>query len=63
MLNGFSGHAGRTELADFLDKSRPAGPLFLVHGDETRTMAFQEFLKPRGYPDVRIPNMGDVYKV
>ncbi|MBI3829584.1 MAG: MBL fold metallo-hydrolase [Planctomycetes bacterium] len=63
VLNGFSGHAGRTELADFLDRSRPAGPLFLVHGDETRTMAFQEFLKPRGYPDVRIPNVGDEYKV
>ncbi|MCW8130306.1 MAG: MBL fold metallo-hydrolase [Planctomycetota bacterium] len=63
VMNGFSGHAGRTELADFLERCRPAGPLFLVHGDEPRAAAFTEFLKPRGYPDVRIPNVGDTYKV
>ena len=63
VLNGFSAHAGRSELAGFLERNRPAGPLFLVHGDEPRATAFQEFIKPRGFTDVRIPNQGDVWKV
>ena len=63
VLNGFSAHAGRSELADYLDRSRPAGPLFLVHGDEPRATAFKTFLEGRGYPDVRIPTAGEELRV
>ncbi|MBE7463781.1 MAG: MBL fold metallo-hydrolase [Planctomycetes bacterium] len=63
-LNGFSAHAGRSELAAYLEKSRPAGPLFLVHGDEKQGLAFEDFLeRERGFPDVRLPHEGDEWKV
>lgn len=63
VLNGFSAHAGRSELTAYLDKCRPRGPVFLVHGDEARATAFQTHLKGQGFADVRIPNQGDEYKV
>ena len=58
VLNGFSAHAGRSELAGYLDKCRPAGPLFLVHGDESRAKLFKTHLEGLGFPDVRIPDVG-----
>jgi metallo-beta-lactamase family protein len=63
VLNGFSAHADRTELAEYLEKSRASGPVFLVHGDEVRATAFKTFLEGRGWPDVRVPNVADVWKV
>lgn len=63
VLNGFSGHADRGELTRLLDQCRPAGPLFLVHGDEARATAFQTLLLEKGFPDVRIPNVGDEFKL
>lgn len=59
VLNGFSAHAGRSEMSDLLKKCAPRGPLFLVHGDEPRCLAFQEHLKANGFPDVRIPTVGE----
>jgi metallo-beta-lactamase family protein len=59
VLNGFSAHAGRSEMTDFLKKSSPRGPIYLVHGDEPRCTAFQQHLTGEGFPDVRIPNVGD----
>ncbi|MCY3018692.1 MAG: MBL fold metallo-hydrolase [Planctomycetota bacterium] len=63
VLNGFSAHAGRSELAAYLDHCRGNGPLFLVHGDEARTTAFQSFLQGRGFADVRIPAAEEEYTV
>jgi metallo-beta-lactamase family protein len=63
VLNGFSAHAGRGELAAYLESSRASGPLFLVHGDEPRATAFKTFLEGRGWPDVRVPNVKDVWQV
>jgi len=63
VLNGFSAHAGRTEMTTFLNTCRPQGPLYLVHGDEARSTAFQSHLKSNGFPDVRIPTVGEEFKV
>jgi metallo-beta-lactamase family protein len=61
-LNGFSAHAGQGELFNFLDRSRPAGPVFLVHGEATRVQTFKTFLDAQGFPDVRVPAVGEVFK-
>jgi metallo-beta-lactamase family protein len=61
VLNGFSAHAGRSEMTTFLDKCRPRGPVYLVHGDEQRCTAFQTHLNGQGFTDVRIPQVGEVF--
>ena len=63
VLNGFSAHAGQQELAGYLERCRPVGPLFLVHGDVPRAEAFQKVLAAKGFPDVRIPTAGEEWKV
>jgi len=63
VINGLSAHGDRRELATVLEKSRPQGPIFLVHGDEPRATAFQTYLTGRGFPDVRVPNVGDEFKL
>lgn len=64
VLNGFSAHAGKSELSGFLDKCRPRGPLFLVHGELDSMTAFRNHLtKEMGFPDVRIPAKGESYLV
>ncbi|HEY3322417.1 MAG TPA: MBL fold metallo-hydrolase [Planctomycetota bacterium] len=55
VLEGFSAHAGQHELLSYLDRSRPQGPVFLVHGDEARTATFKTLLESRGFSDVRVP--------
>jgi metallo-beta-lactamase family protein len=62
-LNGFSAHAGQHELGSFLDRGRPAGPLFLVHGEVSRVQAFKTFLDGQGFTDVRIPTQGEIFKL
>lgn len=62
VINGFSAHAGRSELTAHLERCRPRGPVFLVHGDEARAQAFEGFLKQRGFPDVRVPQNGEEWR-
>jgi len=62
-LDGFSAHAGQSELAAYLERCRGNGPLFLVHGEEPRALAFKEFIQRRGFADVRIPGQGEEFKV
>lgn len=63
VVNGFSGHADRDEMTAFLEKVRPAGPLYLIHGDERQSTAFEQHLESKGFPDVRIPYQHDEWKV
>jgi metallo-beta-lactamase family protein len=63
VLNGFSAHAGQSELAAHLERCRGTGPLFLVHGDEARATVFKSFMEGRGHNDVRIPAQGDEYTI
>lgn len=64
VINGFSAHAGKSELAGFLDHCRPKGPLFLVHGEIGPMTDFQAHLTgERGFKDVRIPKKGESFAV
>ena len=62
-LDGFSAHAGQSELAAYLNQCRGNGPLFLVHGEEAKALAFKEFIQRRGFPDVRVPRQGEEHRV
>lgn len=57
-INGFSAHAGRAELLDWLG-SQPRRGVFLVHGEYERGMrSLEEYMTSKGIP-VRIPGLGE----
>lgn len=62
-VNGFSGHAGRSDLLRWLAafRSRPRA-VFLGHGEEPTTLAFAAELEAEGWPVV-VPRPGDVFDV
>jgi metallo-beta-lactamase family protein len=66
VLNGFSAHADREDLAGFAEAVRDRGSLrevFLVHGEPRAQEALKELLTERDFPTVRIPEPGEVAHV
>ncbi len=63
ILNGYSAHADRTELAAWLDAARRTSPalqdVFLVHGEPSAQDALAERLGAQGYL-VTCPKAGDI---
>ncbi|MFO1266333.1 MAG: MBL fold metallo-hydrolase [Rubrivivax sp.] len=60
-LQGFSGHAGRDELLDWL-RGMPGAPklTFVVHGDPEATDAMRQAVEREfGWPAVRVPQLGE----
>ena len=53
VIDGYSAHADRTEMTDWLghvkDKSPRLGPVWLVHGEAAVQDEFQEALRSKGY--------------
>lgn len=63
-INGFSGHAGRSELLAWADAfERPPKQTFLVHGEVEAASALAEGLRGRGFPEVVIPEMGQTVTI
>ena len=63
-MNGLSAHADRREMVAFLDRARPQGPIFLVHGEEKQAVSFENLLEDEhGFPDVRIPEYKDEFRL
>lgn len=63
-LNSMSGHAGQTEMYEFIRATQDPGKmrqLFLVHGEESRQVAFKSFMEERGYKNVVIPMRGESF--
>jgi metallo-beta-lactamase family protein len=62
ILNGYSAHADRTELAAWLDQVRAASPslrqVYLVHGEAKAQDSLAERLRASGY-SVSCPHQGD----
>ncbi|MEM7040789.1 MAG: MBL fold metallo-hydrolase, partial [Bacteroidota bacterium] len=61
-MNSYSGHAGQTELSDFIKASQDPDKIkqiFLVHGEGDRADRFAEHLKGCGYKDVIVPMRGE----
>jgi metallo-beta-lactamase family protein len=62
VINGYSAHAGRSELVDWLRRVKAASPrlktVFLVHGEVAAQDELAELVRAEGL-DVRTPSLGD----
>jgi len=62
-MDHFSAHADRKGLMEFIS-TLPMDRLkkiFVVHGEENQSLAFQQRLLDRGYRDVVVPDPGITY--
>ncbi|MFW6051177.1 MAG: MBL fold metallo-hydrolase RNA specificity domain-containing protein [Myxococcota bacterium] len=66
VLDGFSAHGDRNDLVAFAEAVRDKGPLrhvALVHGEPPAQEALVQALQQRGFPDVSVPERGDVLRI
>ncbi|MEM8526682.1 MAG: MBL fold metallo-hydrolase [Bacteroidota bacterium] len=63
IMDSFSAHADRTELADFIKVQKNLRKLFLVHGTHEKQMAFRDYIEPMGFRDVEIPSLGQEFNL
>lgn len=62
IMDSFSAHADRHELAGFLaNQNGKLKKLFLVHGTIDRQEAFRELLHGKGFGQIEIPELAQVY--
>ncbi len=63
IIDAFSAHADRHELLRYVDTNRPEKlkDIFLVHGEPDQLEPFRNALRSKGYPNVKIPSLGDAY--
>ncbi|MCO5182892.1 MAG: MBL fold metallo-hydrolase [Anaerolineae bacterium] len=58
-INGFSGHADRHELLEWVGHfRRKPQHTYVVHGDEDVSLAFADTLRQHGLADVNVPELG-----
>lgn len=64
VINGFSAHADRDELLDWVNgmKRRPEHT-FVVHGEESASEAFSRLLRQQGWPGVHVPQLHESFAV
>lgn len=63
-INGFSAHADRSELLDWVAHfNRPPRHTYVVHGDEDVSLAFAESLRGRGLDNVNVPQLGQKFQI
>ncbi len=66
MLEGYSAHAGRTELLDYVAKVNTDGKLkrvFVVHGEQAAAEALADGIKALGVDDVLVPYQGQEVEI
>ncbi|MCC7264369.1 MAG: MBL fold metallo-hydrolase [Candidatus Latescibacteria bacterium] len=65
VMDAFSAHADRRELLDYLAFNGPERlkRIFLVHGEPEQAQSFKDALRSQGYPEVNIPEPGEVYSL
>ncbi len=60
VMNGFSGHAGRDDLLNFLTPLKgKCDKIRLVHGEPDQALALMKTLQERGFTDVAYPERGE----
>ncbi len=58
LANGFSAHADRSELIDWVNQAKDTlKGVFIVHGEETSALAFAETLRTMGNFQVMVPEL------
>jgi len=65
VMDAFSAHADRRELLDYLAFNRPdkLKRIFLVHGELDQALPLKDALRSQGYPEVHIPEPGEVFSL
>lgn len=63
-INGFSAHADRSELLDWVGHfTRKPRQTFIVHGEEITSLTFAGQLMREGLENVHVPQLGQTFKV
>src|SRR5690606_18611471 len=63
-INGFSGHADRSELLEWAGNfHRRPQHTFIVHGEEEAAEALQQGLTGQGFKQVVVPHLGQSFEV
>jgi len=62
-LGGFSAHAGRTELMDWISRFRRAPEIFIVHGEENASLEFQSAISGRFGCKTHVPARGEEFEI
>ncbi|HSH02776.1 MAG TPA: MBL fold metallo-hydrolase [Anaerolineae bacterium] len=64
-INGFSAHAGRSELLNWTQHfRRPPAHTFLVHGEEDAALALaNDIQQQEGFTNVTVPHLGDTVTI
>ena len=64
IMDSFSAHGDRNEMLDFIkNQKKNLKQLFLVHGVLDRQKEFKAFLHKKGFPNIAIPSLGNVFKL
>lgn len=64
VMDSFSAHADQSELYAFIsNQQQRLKRMFLVHGNPADQEVFANFLKEKGFLDIRIPNLGEEFVV
>jgi metallo-beta-lactamase family protein len=62
IINGFSGHADSNELVQWVAAgTRKLKNAYVVHGEETHSLAFADKLRALGIPNVSVPQRGEAF--
>ena len=62
-IEGFSGHAGKSEMIAWLSNMSPKPQeVFLIHGEEETLLSFQGTLQAKGFTAV-VPHLGELYEL
>ena len=57
VMDSFSAHADREEMAAYLSNQKKYKKLFLVHGTYERQEQFKNFLEAKGFDNIEIPSI------
>jgi metallo-beta-lactamase family protein len=62
-LGGFSAHADRTELLNWISKFTNSPEIFIVHGEEKAALDFQSEINGRFHYKTHVPAKGDEFEI
>lgn len=63
VLNGYSAHADKQELHEYIDNMKVSKGIFCVHGEEDVIEEFTKSLGRKKVCSVRAPNVGDTFEL
>lgn len=63
IMDSFSAHADRNEMADYLKNQTKLKKLFLVHGEKDTQMNFKAFLEEKGFKNVEVPALEETVEL